>query len=82
MSGLLHWLSEEFRNNAPECLELSRKSNSLESQGYWVAMAQFWFDLAVHAEDRSAIESVDPSVVDTKSKKIAPLSRCSGAHRE
>jgi hypothetical protein len=24
-------------------------------------MAQFWFNLAVHAEDREAIESIDPS---------------------
>jgi hypothetical protein len=24
-------------------------------------MAQFWFDLAVHAEDRATIESVDPA---------------------
>jgi hypothetical protein len=62
-------VSEEFRNNACECLELSRKANSLESQGCWVAMAQFWFDLALHAEDRKAIESVDPSAVGAKSNK-------------
>ena len=54
-------LSKEFRKNAAECLQLSRKARSLAAQGYWVAMAQFWFDLAVHAEDRDAIESVDPA---------------------
>jgi hypothetical protein len=54
-------LAIEFRKNAAECLKLSRKAESLAAQGYWVAMAQFWFDLAVHAEDRDAIESVDPA---------------------
>ena len=53
-------LAKEFRKNAAECLKLSRKARSLAAQGYWVAMAQFWFDLALHAEDRDAIESVDP----------------------
>jgi hypothetical protein len=32
-------------------------------------MAQYWFDLAVHAEDRAAIESVDPSINDAASNK-------------
>jgi hypothetical protein len=58
--GLLE-LSKEFRKNAAECLKLSQKAESLAAQGYWVAMAQFWFDLAVHAEDRDAIEGVDPA---------------------
>lgn len=53
-------LSKEFRKNAAECLSLSQEAHSLESQGYWIAMAQLWFDLAVHAEDRKAIESLDP----------------------
>ena len=42
---------------------LSKKANSLESQGYWVAMAQFWFNLALHAEDREAIEGVNPAAI-------------------
>jgi hypothetical protein len=54
-------LSKEFRENAAACLKLSQEANSLQAQGYWIAMAQFWFDLAVHAEDRAAIESVDPA---------------------
>ena len=54
-------LATEFRKNAAACLKLSQEANSLEAQGYWIAMAQFWFDLAVHAEDRAAIESVNPS---------------------
>jgi hypothetical protein len=56
-------LAQEFRKNAAECLKLSQKAESLAAQGYWVAMAQFWFDLAVHAEDRDAIESVDPAAL-------------------
>jgi hypothetical protein len=59
----LEQLSEEFRKTARECLELSRKANSLESRGFWVAMTQFWFNLAVHAEHREAIESIDPSTI-------------------
>jgi hypothetical protein len=62
-------LSEEFRRNAHECLELSRKADSLVCRGYWVAMAQFWLDLAVHGEDRAAIKSVDPSIIDAASDK-------------
>jgi hypothetical protein len=53
-------LSREFRKNAAECLKLSQEADSLESQGYWIAMAQLWFELAVHAEDREAIEGLDP----------------------
>jgi hypothetical protein len=39
--GGLRDLPEEFRKKARERLELSRKANSLESQGCWVVMAQF-----------------------------------------
>jgi hypothetical protein len=53
-------LAKEFRKNAAECLKLSQQADSLQSQGYWIAMAQLWFDLAVHAEDRKTMESVDP----------------------
>lgn len=65
-------LPEEFRKSALECLELSQKANSLESRGFWVAMAQFWFNLAVHAEDREAIESVDPSAVAASKDNVKP----------
>jgi hypothetical protein len=62
-------LTKEFRKNAAECLRLSQEANSPEAQGYWIAMAQFWFDLAVHAEDRGAIEGVNPaSLPDEKSR--------------
>ena len=54
-------LAKEFRENAASCLKLSQQASSLQAQGYWIAMAQFWLDLAVHAEDRAAIESVDPA---------------------
>ena len=56
-------LSKEFRANAAQCLKLSHEANSTGSQAYWVAMAQFWFQLAQHAEDREAVESVDPAAV-------------------
>jgi hypothetical protein len=35
-------------------------------------MAQFWFNLAVHAEDRAAIESVDPSAVAASKDSVKP----------
>jgi hypothetical protein len=62
-------LSVEFRKNARECLELSQKADSLEAQGYWIAMAQLWFDLATNAEERKAIESVNPSTISAASNK-------------
>jgi hypothetical protein len=65
-------LPEEFRKSARECLELSRKAGSLGSRAFWVAMAQFWFNLAVHAEDREAIESVDPSAVAASEDNVKP----------
>jgi hypothetical protein len=64
-------LSDEFRENARACLELSRKADSLESQGHWVAMAQYWFDLAVQAEDGKAAKSLDPAA--HKQNQIKPL---------
>lgn len=57
-------LSEQFRKKASECLELARNARSLESHSHWLAMAQFWFNLAVYSEDQKAIESVDPSAID------------------
>jgi hypothetical protein len=48
-------LSDEFRNNARNCLRFSQEANSLEAQGYWIAMAQLWFDLATNAEERKTI---------------------------
>ena len=55
-------LSRDFRANAAHCLKLSHEANSTGSRAYWVAMAQFWFQLAQHAEDREAIEGFDPSM--------------------
>ena len=50
-------LKAEYRLNARACLELSRKSSSLNVQAHWLAMAQYWFDLA---EDRNGAEA-EPS---------------------
>jgi hypothetical protein len=43
-------LPGEFRTRAQHCLALSRESATIEAQGHWVAMAQFWFNLAEMAE--------------------------------
>lgn len=56
-------LAEENRKNARACLQLSQQANSLEAQRYWLTMAQFWFNLALHAEDREAIESANPATL-------------------
>jgi hypothetical protein len=56
-------LSQDFRANAAECLKLSQEASSRGAQSYWLAMAQFWFQLAQHAEDREAIESVNPAMI-------------------
>jgi hypothetical protein len=34
-------LSKEFRENAAACLKLSQEANSIEAQGYWVAMETY-----------------------------------------
>src|SRR5258708_19151618 len=57
-------LAVECRQHAADCLRLSRQAHTLESQTYWLSMAEFWFKLARHAEDSEAIESVDPSTID------------------
>jgi hypothetical protein len=62
-------LSQDFRANAAECLKLSQEASSRGSQSYWVAMAQFWFQLAQHAEDREAIESVTLALIDAPDGK-------------
>lgn len=61
-------LAEENRKNARACLNLSKQANSLEAQRYWLTMAQFWFNLALHAEDREAIESVNPATIGPPDK--------------
>jgi hypothetical protein len=62
-------LIDEFRENARACLELSRKAGSPESQGHWLAMAQYWFDLAT--EDRKAIEDVHPAAVEARTRRVS-----------
>jgi hypothetical protein len=62
-------LSDEFRNNARNCLRFSQEANSLEAQGYWIAMAQLWFDLATNAEERKSIKSVDPAAINAMLSK-------------
>jgi hypothetical protein len=60
-------LATEFRSNALECLRLSREAVSIASQVHWISMAQLWFQLAQHAEDREPrepIASVNASAID------------------
>ncbi len=64
-------LTDEFRENARACLELSRKAGTPESQCHWLAMAQYWFDLAVQAEDRKAIESVHPAALEARTRRVS-----------
>lgn len=47
-------LAEEFRNRAHRCLKLAHEAPTLEAQTHWLAMAQLWFSLAEHAEERDA----------------------------
>ena len=37
---------------AADCLRLSREASTPESQNHWVSMADFWFRMAKHVEDR------------------------------
>ena len=57
-------LADDFRKSALECLNLSREADSLGSQVHWVSMAQFWFQLAQHVEDREAVEAANAAAVD------------------
>jgi hypothetical protein len=60
-------LSKQWRKKAADCLRLSREANTLESQNHWVSMADLWFRMARHVEDREVIDSVDPAIIDLRS---------------
>lgn len=47
-------IAEEFRTRAQHCLKLAHEALTLEAQTHWLAMAQLWFSLAEHAEERDA----------------------------
>jgi hypothetical protein len=57
-------LSKQWRMKAADCLRLSRETSTLEAQNHWVSMAEFWFRMAEHVEDREVIDSVDPATID------------------
>jgi hypothetical protein len=61
-------LSEQWRIKAADCLRLSREANTLQSQNHWVSMAEFWFRMAQHLENRKVIDSVDAAMIDFLSK--------------
>jgi hypothetical protein len=54
-------LAEEFRNNAQQCFKWAREARSIESQTYWLDMAQLWLRLAQHAEEREWRTDAAPS---------------------
>jgi hypothetical protein len=57
-------LSKQWRIKAADCLRLSRQASTFESQSHWVSMAEFWFKVAKHAENREVNDSVDPATID------------------
>jgi len=52
-------VTEEYRENARACLELSRKSSSLDVQAHWLAMAQYWFDLADSSKAVTGVNALE-----------------------
>ena len=45
--------SEQYRQNGEAYLALAAKVRSEEDRHHWRSLAQGWFDLAKHTEDRS-----------------------------
>jgi hypothetical protein len=45
-------LSDDFRIRARRCLALAGAAPTIESQTHWLSMAQLWFSMAQHAEER------------------------------
>jgi hypothetical protein len=46
--------SKQYRKNAANSLMLSREGSTRAYQDYWVTMAEFWFKLARHAEEKES----------------------------
>jgi hypothetical protein len=44
--------SRQYRKNAANSLMLSREASTRAYQDYWINMAEFWFKLARHAEEK------------------------------
>jgi hypothetical protein len=61
----------------PACLEISRKSSSLDVQAQWLAMAQYWFDLAEQRDD--SISREKPPVLQTNAGVLFKLVRAGPA---
>jgi hypothetical protein len=57
-------IPNRWRIKAADCLRLSREANTLESKSHWASMADFWFRMAKHVEDRQVIDSVDRAFID------------------
>jgi hypothetical protein len=54
-------LVEEFRTRAGECFRWAQNAPTLESRLHWLAMAQFWLQLAQYAEEKEAARAADPA---------------------
>ena len=55
-------LPGEFRTRAQNCLGFSRAAPTIEAHTHWLAMAQFWFNLAELAEHRDNNGTHDASL--------------------
>ena len=45
-------LAEKFRKSAYECFRWAQETRTPEDNAMWLGMAQFWLQLAQHAESR------------------------------
>ena len=45
-------LAEKFRKSAYECFRWAQDARTPQDNAMWLGMAQFWLQLAQHAEDR------------------------------
>jgi hypothetical protein len=57
-------IPKQWRSKAADCLRLSREANTPESRSHWVIMAEFWFRMAKHVEDREITDSTDPPIIN------------------
>ena len=47
-------LVEKFRRTAAECFRWAQDARTQQDNAMWLSMAQFWLQLAQHAEKREA----------------------------
>ena len=57
-------LVEKFRRTAHECFRWAQGARTLQDNAMWLSMAQFWLQLARHAEERGERRAGSPAVAD------------------